>query len=200
MIESYCDGVTDVPAGTYQGQTEPSPQVVVPNVLVVRPDMPQQLQQDITRVIFDNEERLANVHPAAKALDVATAGDVRFVEVCAGARAYFDQTGSPNVDLPAKFDGATLVVRVTAAALLEYRSSTGSGPGQPTFSHVWKLIPQIHRERCLIEARKPVGKNSRVAMISLTVLVTPAVVRSYSTESQAKWVLLPARRIVKPTS
>jgi len=84
-------GVTDIPAGTYQGQTEPSPQVVVPNVLVVRPDMPQQLQQDITRVIFDNEEQLATVHPAAKDLDAATAGDVRFVEVCAGARAYSDQ-------------------------------------------------------------------------------------------------------------
>ncbi len=84
-------GVTDIPAGTYQGQNEPSPQVVVPNVLVVRPDMPQQLQQDITRVIFDGEDKLAAVHPAAKDLDAATAGDVQFVEVCAGARAYFDQ-------------------------------------------------------------------------------------------------------------
>jgi uncharacterized protein len=86
-------GVTDIPAGTYQGQTEPSPQVVVPNVLVVRPDMPQQLQQDVTRVIFENEQQLAAVHPAANDLDAASAGDVRFVEVCPGARAYFDQAG-----------------------------------------------------------------------------------------------------------
>jgi uncharacterized protein len=85
--------VTDIPAGTYQGQTEPSPQVVVPNVLVVRPDMPQQLQQDITRVIFENEQQLATVHPAANELDAATAGEVNFVEVCPGARAYFDQAG-----------------------------------------------------------------------------------------------------------
>jgi TRAP transporter TAXI family solute receptor len=87
-------GVAEIPAGTYQGQTEPSPQVVVPNVLVVRPDMPQQLQQDITRVIFENEQQLAAVHPAANDLDAATAGDVRFVQVCPGARAYFDQAGS----------------------------------------------------------------------------------------------------------
>ena len=86
-------GVTDIPAGTYGGQTEPSSQVVVPNVLVVRPDMPQQLQQDVTRVIFENEQQLATVHPAANDLDAATAGDVRFVEVCPGARAYFDQAG-----------------------------------------------------------------------------------------------------------
>jgi TRAP transporter TAXI family solute receptor len=81
----------EIPAGTYQGQTGPSPQVVVPNVLVVRSDMPEQLQQDITRVIFENEERLATVHPAANDLDPATAGDVPFVDVCPGARAYFDQ-------------------------------------------------------------------------------------------------------------
>ncbi|HYH31167.1 MAG TPA: TAXI family TRAP transporter solute-binding subunit [Pseudonocardia sp.] len=81
----------EIPAGTYQGQTEAIPQVAVPNVLVVRSDMPEQLQQDITRTIFENEERLATVHPAAKDLDAATAGDVGFVEVCPGAQAYFDQ-------------------------------------------------------------------------------------------------------------
>jgi uncharacterized protein len=81
----------DIPAGTYQGQTDPSPQVVVPNVLIVRSDMPEQLQQDITRAIFENEQQLAAVHPAANDLDPATAGDVGFVDVCPGATAYFDQ-------------------------------------------------------------------------------------------------------------
>jgi TRAP transporter TAXI family solute receptor len=81
----------EIPAGTYQGQAEPSSQVVVPNVLVVRSDMPEQLQQDITRTIFENKERLTTVHPAAADLDPATAGDVGFVEVCPGARAYFEQ-------------------------------------------------------------------------------------------------------------
>jgi TRAP transporter TAXI family solute receptor len=83
----------DIPAGTYQGQTEPSPQVVVPNVLVVRPDMPQQLQQDVTRVIFENEQQLVTVHPTAADLDAATADEVAFVPVCPGAQAYFDQAG-----------------------------------------------------------------------------------------------------------
>jgi TRAP transporter TAXI family solute receptor len=81
----------EIPAGTYQGQNEASPQVVVPNVLIVRPDMPQQLQQDITRVIFENKQQLATVHPAANDLDPATAGEVKFVPVCPGAQAYFDQ-------------------------------------------------------------------------------------------------------------
>jgi TRAP transporter TAXI family solute receptor len=83
----------DIPANTYQSQAEPSPQVVVPNVLIVRSDMPQQLQQDITRTIFENKAQLAAVHPAAGDLDPATAGDVGFVDVCPGAKAYFDQAG-----------------------------------------------------------------------------------------------------------
>lgn len=60
---------------------------------------------------------------------VTPRGEQRFTFDRAKARAYFEQTGSPNVDLPAKFDGATLVVQIPAAALLEYRASSGSGPG-----------------------------------------------------------------------
>ncbi|WP_219415087.1 TAXI family TRAP transporter solute-binding subunit [Pseudonocardia nigra] len=81
----------EIPADTYQGQTQPVPEVVVPNVLVVRSDMPEQLQQDITRTIFENKQQLTTVHPAAEALDPATAGDVGFVPVCPGAQAYFEQ-------------------------------------------------------------------------------------------------------------
>lgn len=81
----------EIPAGTYQGQTEAVPEVAVPNVLVVRADLPVQLQQDITRAIFENEEQLTTVHPAAADLDAATAGDVGFVDVCPGAQTYFDQ-------------------------------------------------------------------------------------------------------------
>ncbi|OLT00868.1 TRAP ABC transporter substrate-binding protein [Pseudonocardia sp. CNS-004] len=81
----------EIPAGTYEGQAEAIPQAVVPNVLIVRSDMPEQMQQDITRAIFENKAQLAAVHPAANDLDPATAGDVGFVDVCPGAKAYFDQ-------------------------------------------------------------------------------------------------------------
>lgn len=81
----------EIPANTYQGQTAPVPQVVAPNMLVVRKDMPQQLQQDITRAIFEHKKELTQVHPAAEELDPATADDVGFIEVCPGAKAYYDQ-------------------------------------------------------------------------------------------------------------
>jgi TRAP transporter TAXI family solute receptor len=83
----------EIPANTYEGQTEASPQVVSPNILVVRNDMDEQLQQDITRTIFENKEQLLTVHPAAEELDPATAGDVAFIETCPGAKAYFDSVG-----------------------------------------------------------------------------------------------------------
>ena len=83
----------EIPANTYEGQTEASPQVVSPNILVVRNDMDEQLQQDITRTIFENKEQLLTVHPAAEELDPATADEVGFIETCPGAQAYFDSVG-----------------------------------------------------------------------------------------------------------
>ena len=95
MAEQYGDYyfTEEIPANTYEGQTEASPQVVSPNILVVRNDMDEQLQQDITRTIFENKEQLLTVHPAAEELDPATAGEVAFIETCPGAQAYFDSVG-----------------------------------------------------------------------------------------------------------
>lgn len=83
----------DVPANTYQGQTEAVPVIASPNVLVARTDMDETLQQNITAAIFDNKEDLVQVHPAAKELDPTTAGKMPFIETCPGAQAYYSQHG-----------------------------------------------------------------------------------------------------------
>lgn len=80
----------DVPAETYEGQAEAVSVVSSPNVLVARSDMDETLQQNITAAIYDNKEELVKVHPAAKELDAATAGEIPFIETCPGAQAYFD--------------------------------------------------------------------------------------------------------------
>jgi TRAP transporter TAXI family solute receptor len=92
MAETYGDYyfADEIPADTYEGQSEASGQVVSPNILLVRSDMDESLQEDLTRTIFENKEQLLTVHPAAEELDPATAGDVSFVETCPGAQAYFD--------------------------------------------------------------------------------------------------------------
>ena len=93
LAEQYGDYyfAGEIPADTYQGQTEASPQIVAPNILVVASDMPEELQRSLTEVIFENKEELITVHPSAEELDPATAGDVDFIDTCPGAAAYFDE-------------------------------------------------------------------------------------------------------------
>ncbi|MGY2082250.1 TAXI family TRAP transporter solute-binding subunit [Blastococcus sp. SYSU DS0539] len=95
LSEEYGDYyfAEDIPAGTYEGQDEAVPNVVSPNILVVRTDMDEALQEAITRTIFENEEQLITVHPAAEELNAETADDVEFIETCPGAQAYFDSVG-----------------------------------------------------------------------------------------------------------
>jgi hypothetical protein len=54
---------------------------------------------------------------------VTPASQVRFTFDKTKASAYFKSTGHPEVTLPDKFDGATLVVSIPAAALLQYGGS-----------------------------------------------------------------------------
>jgi TRAP transporter TAXI family solute receptor len=92
LAEEYGDYyfAEEIPAGTYEGQDEAVSNVVSPNILVVRTDMDESLQEDITRTIFENKEQLLSVHPAAEELNPETAGEIDFIETCAGAQAYFD--------------------------------------------------------------------------------------------------------------
>lgn len=80
----------EIPANTYEVQTEAVPTIVVPNVLVVNKSMDQELQRQITEVLFTQKDALVQVHKAASELDPETAGTVEFMEVCPGAQAYYD--------------------------------------------------------------------------------------------------------------
>lgn len=84
----------EIPAGAYEGIDEPVSLIASPNILVASTEMPEQLQYEVTKAIFDNKEQLVAVHPAAEELDPATAGDVPFVETCPGSQQYYDEAGS----------------------------------------------------------------------------------------------------------
>jgi len=83
----------EIPADTYSGQTAAVSTIVVPNVLIANKSMAEDLQRQITEAIYGHKDELVAVHPAAEALDPGTAGDVEFVDVCPGAKAYFDSQG-----------------------------------------------------------------------------------------------------------
>ena len=89
--EVYVEEV--IPADTYEGQTEDVPVIVVPNVLVVNTSMDEQLQQDLTRVLFEEKDALVDVHAAAEALDPEAAQEVGFMDICPGSQAYYDEAG-----------------------------------------------------------------------------------------------------------
>jgi TRAP transporter TAXI family solute receptor len=80
----------EIPPDVYSGQTAAVPTIVVPNVLVANKNMQEELQRQITEAIFGHKDELAAVHPVAADLDASTAGDVDFMDVCPGAKAYFD--------------------------------------------------------------------------------------------------------------
>lgn len=85
----YVEG--EIPANTYDGQSEGVPTIVVPNVLVVNTSMDEDLQHRITEVLFEQKEELVSVHPAAEELDPETAGNVEFMDVCPGAQSFYTE-------------------------------------------------------------------------------------------------------------
>ena len=88
--EAYAEGT--VPADTY-GLPEDIPTIAVPNLLVVSDAMPEDVAEQVTRAIFENLDRLAEVHPEAANISVDTATDTGVVPLHPGAQAYFDEVG-----------------------------------------------------------------------------------------------------------
>ncbi|GAB3520745.1 TAXI family TRAP transporter solute-binding subunit [Arthrobacter monumenti] len=96
LAEKYGDYYVqqDVPADTYEGQSEAVSVIASPNIMVASKSMDEQLQEDVTTAIFENKDKLVQVHPAAKELDASTAGKIPFIDTCPGSQAYYDQAGS----------------------------------------------------------------------------------------------------------
>ena len=92
MVEQFGDAYTEgtVPADTY-GLPEDVETIAVPNLLVVSDAMPEDVARDITAAIFDNLDRLAQVHPEAENISAETATDTGEVPLHPGAEAYFDE-------------------------------------------------------------------------------------------------------------
>jgi uncharacterized protein len=82
--------VSDIPAGSYEGQTEPIPALGDPVMLFAHADADEELIYRITRTIYENLDELGPVHPMARFIEVGHAEEVP-VEIHPGARRYFDE-------------------------------------------------------------------------------------------------------------
>jgi uncharacterized protein len=78
-----------IPAGTYPDQTGPVSVVNDPATLFVKADADPALVEKLTATIFDNLAELGEVHPQAKAINLADAPNMP-IPLHAGAAAYFN--------------------------------------------------------------------------------------------------------------
>jgi TRAP transporter TAXI family solute receptor len=63
--------------------------IVIGNLLVVSPDMPEQLAHDLTKVLFDHQPELTRVHPEGGNYDKATAPNTDPLPLHPGAARYY---------------------------------------------------------------------------------------------------------------
>ena len=82
-----------VPANAYPGVTEAVPVVGVANVLVVNRNMPEPLAYDITRVLFEKQPELAQIHPEARHLSLERARTGSPAEFHPGSLRYYNSVG-----------------------------------------------------------------------------------------------------------
>jgi len=80
-----------IPAGTYEGQTTEVPTVAVPNFLVTRADLPEELVYKITAAIFENLTELQAAHAAAKGISLEKAAKGSPAPLHPGALKYFTE-------------------------------------------------------------------------------------------------------------
>jgi TRAP transporter TAXI family solute receptor len=82
---------TIIPAGTYEGVGQDVSVIGVPNYLVVNESMDEELAYQITNLLFDQQDALAEAHPEARNLDINTAPQVPPLELHPGAERYYDE-------------------------------------------------------------------------------------------------------------
>ena len=93
LVEEFSYYVKDViPGGTYKGVDEDIPVLAVGNVIVVRDDMDEELAYKITKILFENIERLAEGHPAANQMNPEM-GAKTPIDLHPGAEKYFKEIG-----------------------------------------------------------------------------------------------------------
>jgi uncharacterized protein len=73
-----------IPADTYDTEAD-IPTIAVPNLLMVRNDMPDNLACALTTLMLEKKDELVKVHPAAEELSVETAGETGPVPVHPGS-------------------------------------------------------------------------------------------------------------------
>lgn len=82
-----------IPKGTYRGQDADVQAAGLPNYLVTRADLPDDLVYNVTKAVFDSTAELIAAHPAAASIKLEHALDGMPVPLHPGAEKYFKERG-----------------------------------------------------------------------------------------------------------
>jgi uncharacterized protein len=82
-----------IPAGSYEGFDEEVGTIGVPNFLLANESLDEELAYQVTRVLFEQQEALAEAHPEAAKLEVQSAQQVAPLELHPGAQRYYEEAG-----------------------------------------------------------------------------------------------------------
>ena len=89
--EVYTESI--IPAGAYEGFDEEVGTIAVPNFLLANASLDEELAYQVTRVLFEQQEALAEAHPEAAKLEVQSAQQVAPLELHPGAQRYYEEAG-----------------------------------------------------------------------------------------------------------
>ena len=96
LVESigapYAPGV--IPAGTYEGQDEDVETATVVNYLVTHEDVDEETVYQMTKLLFENLDRMTSAHSAASDISIETAVDESPVPLHPGAERYYREVGA----------------------------------------------------------------------------------------------------------
>jgi uncharacterized protein len=83
-----------IPAGTYDGQDADVPTVAITNILVSHEGVSEEVAYQMTKLMFENLERLGNAHSAAKDIKLETAAKNLPIPLHPGAERYYKEVGA----------------------------------------------------------------------------------------------------------
>ena len=88
---AYQPGV--IPPNTYDGQTEAVPTATITNIFVTQSGVTDDLAYQMTKLLFDNLDRLATAHSAAKAISLEKAAKNLPLPLHPGAVRFYQEKG-----------------------------------------------------------------------------------------------------------
>ncbi|VXC71648.1 C4-dicarboxylate ABC transporter [Pseudomonas sp. 9AZ] len=93
-IDNAAYQAASIPAGTYDGQDSDVPTVAITNILVSHEGVSDEVAYQMTKLMFDNLERLGNAHSAAKDIKLEGAAKDLPIPLHPGAERFYKEAGA----------------------------------------------------------------------------------------------------------